>query len=156
MEGIISNLEKAFIEIADLMRSTDPFNLSKLTDENNISGDDVKTLDILSNEILKKHLSECEDVSIIGSEEEPEFYYTKHKKGQYLVCYDPLDGSSNIDSNITVGTIFAIYDLDIGLRDGNSIVCAGYCLYGSSTQFVLAKDKVQLYFLREKIGRAHV
>ena len=60
---------------------------------------------------------------------------------KYMVCFDPLDGSSNIDSNITVGTIFAIYDLsesdnntplsDI-LKNGNSIVCAGYCLYGSS------------------------
>ena len=76
-----------------------------------------------------------------------------------MVCFDPLDGSSNIDSNITVGTIFAIYDLsesdnntplsDI-LKNGNSIVCAGYCLYGSSTQFILATNRVQLFLLKNQ------
>ena len=78
-----------------------------------------------------------------------ELFYTKHTNGKYLVCYDPLDGSSNIDVNITVGTIFAIYEYKNNkIQNGNNIVCAGYCLYGGSTQFGLATDKVELYRLQ--------
>jgi len=150
MKEIIDTLKIKCIEISNLMRYTDPFNLSQLTEENNTSGDDVKKLDILSNDILKEGLSKCNEVKIIGSEEEKELYYTEHINGQYMVCYDPLDGSSNIDSNITVGTIFAIYDINKGLKDGNSIVCAGYCLYGSSTQFVIAINKVEIYLLKNE------
>lgn len=149
MKEIIDNLKKAFIEISELMCNTDPYELSKLTDENNNSGDQVKSLDIISNNILKAYLIQCKEVSIIGSEEEEQFYYTNNTNGKYLVCYDPLDGSSNIDSNITVGTIFAIYNKESGLKDGNSIVCAGYCLYGSSTQFILADNKVDIYLLKK-------
>lgn len=150
MNDIIKNLKKSCISISKLMRETDPFILSKMTNNNNNSGDDVKSLDILANDILKKDLSECNDVKIIGSEEEEEFYYTKNETGCYLVCFDPLDGSSNIDSNITVGTIFAIYDIQKGLNNGDCIVCAGYCLYGSSTQFIVATNKIEIYLLRDK------
>ena len=165
MEEVIQILKTACIEISDMMRNTDPLALSKLTDVSNESGDDVKSLDIISNTILKKHLSKSKYVKIIGSEEEDELYYPEnpHKlKKQYMVCFDPLDGSSNIDSNITVGTIFAIYDLKSdqesdedplttkNIKNGNSIVCAGYCLYGSSTQFIQATYKVEVFLLKNQ------
>jgi len=65
-----------------------------------------------------------------------------------VVCFDPLDGSSNIDANVSIGSIFCIWrrkteegskpDESDLLRDGNDIVAAGYCLYGSSTHFLLS------------------
>lgn len=160
MEEILQSLKKACIEISEIMRNTNSISLSKLTEENNESGDDVKSLDLLSNTILKNHLSKNKYVEIIGSEEEEELIYLKdrydlEKKKKYMVCFDPLDGSSNIDSNITVGTIYSIYELPESksiedLKDGNSIVCAGYCLYGSSTQFIQATNKVKIFLLKNK------
>jgi fructose-1,6-bisphosphatase I len=160
MESILDTFKIACIEISDLMRNSDPFKLSEITDNHNESGDDVKSLDILSNDILKTHLSNNEFVSVIGSEEEEDLCFTKYNDkdnydNKYMVCFDPLDGSSNIDSNITVGTIFAIYKLPQfvscyqDLVDTNvNIVAAGYCLYGSSTQFVQATNKVDMFLLQ--------
>lgn len=148
MEDIIERLKDSCYKISKLMNETEPFNLSKLTHDNNKSGDDVKKLDILSNNILKDDLLKCKNIRVIGSEEEDKMIYTENKDARYMICFDPLDGSSNIDSNITVGTIFGIYDLEKDLKNGNSIVCSGYCLYGSSTQFIIAKDKVEIYMLK--------
>ena len=149
MDEILVNLKYSCYEISKLMRETDPIRLSKITNDNNKSGDDVKKLDILSNEILKKNLLKCKNIRMIGSEEEDEFIYTENEDGDYLVCFDPLDGSSNIDSNITVGTIFVIYSIKKGLYDGNSIVCSGYCLYGSSTQLIIGTNKIEMYLLKD-------
>ena len=106
---IIKLLEKGFIQISDLIRNENSLKLSHLTESNNNSGDDVKKLDIISNDILKDILKDCSLIRKIGSEEEDELYETNFKDAPYLVCYDPLDGSSNIDVNITTGTIFSIY-----------------------------------------------
>ena len=57
----------------------------------------------MSNEILKEQLLDCPEVRLIGSEEEATLVSSEHHNAKYLVCYDPLDGSSNIDVNITVG-----------------------------------------------------
>ena len=73
--------------------------------------------------------------------------------GKYFVTFDPLDGSSNIDSNITIGTIFCIYKVDNkNLKTmilGDVIVASGYCLYGGSTQLVLGdkNNGVNLYVM---------
>ena len=106
----------------------------------NASGDDVKTIDIMSNDIMKETLSKCALIRTIGSEEEEEFHSTKFTGAPYLICYDPLDGSSNIDVNITTGTIFSVYAYDANgkIADGRSIVMSGYCLYGGATQYVLS------------------
>ena len=66
-----------------------------------------------------------------------------------MICFDPIDGSSNIDVNITVGTIFGLYQYDNNkLISGHNIVMAGYCLYGGSTQLILAKNNsVDMYSL---------
>merc|ERR1712139_152699 len=107
--------------------------------------------DILSNDIIKDKLLKCKNIKAIGSEEENDLLYTNNINGKYLVCFDPLDGSSNIDVNITVGTIFAIYEYTNNkILNGNNIICAGYCLYGGSTQFILAKNKVEQYILINK------
>ena len=147
MYNIIEALKTGCIKIANYMKITSSAKLSKITNDNNISGDFVKELDIFANTALKEELLKMEEVCMIGSEEEDNFIKTKHLCGKYLVCYDPLDGSSNVDSNITTGTIFAIYDMSRELENGHNIVCAGYCLYGSATQFIVATNKVVMYQL---------
>jgi len=142
MEEIIAILEKSFAEISMLIRNQNSLDLGDLTNASNHSGDDVKELDMLSNSILKHSLEACSLIRNIGSEEEDALYATPHTSAPYLVCYDPLDGSSNVDVNITTGTIFAVYQYGENgeIENGRSIVLSGYCLYGGSTQYVMAKD----------------
>jgi len=145
---IIKLLEKGFIQISDLIRNENSLKLSHLTESNNNSGDDVKKLDIISNDILKDILKDCSLIRKIGSEEEDELFETNFKDAPYLVCYDPLDGSSNIDVNITTGTIFSIYkyEEDGSIKNGHSIILSGYCLYGGATQYMMAyEDKLSFY-----------
>ena len=145
---IIKLLEKGFIQISDLIRNENSLQLSHLTESNNNSGDDVKKLDIVSNDILKDILKECSLVRKVGSEEEDELFETKFVDAPYLVCYDPLDGSSNIDVNITTGTIFCIYkyEEDGSIKNGHNIIASGYCLYGGATQYMMAyEDKLSFY-----------
>jgi fructose-1,6-bisphosphatase I len=145
---IIKLLEKGFIQISDLIRNENSLQLSHLTESNNNSGDDVKKIDMVSNDILKDILKECSLIRKIGSEEEDELFETKFVDAPYLVCYDPLDGSSNIDVNITTGTIFCIYKYDEygNIKNGHNIIASGYCLYGGATQCIIAYEgKLSFY-----------
>ena len=151
MLNIINSLKDSFVHISKLIRYSNSITLSTTLDVNNISGDFVKQLDIETNNIIKNKLLECPNIRAIGSEEEDHLYYTNNIDEEYLVCYDPLDGSSNIDANITVGTIFAIYKYNNNrINDGNNIVCSGYCLYGGSTQLIIATDTVQMLLLNNE------
>jgi fructose-1,6-bisphosphatase I len=147
---IIDIIKKCCIEISDLIRTGDTESMGAELHQINKAGDEVKKLDLISNEILKDHLLDCKSIKLIGSEEEDTLVNTEYTNGKYMVCYDPLDGSSNIDVNITVGTIFAIYKLNESgiVSNGRNIVCAGYCLYGGSTQFIVADEThVKMYHL---------
>lgn len=149
MEDIINSLLKSFIEISSIIKSNDKNTLFDSINKSNSSGDSVKKLDLVSNEILKKNLSSINSIRFIGSEEEDKLLLI-NEKGKYLVCFDPLDGSSNIDVNITVGTIFAIYKYSENvIKNGNNIVIAGYCLYGGSIQLVIADTCVNIYQLNQ-------
>ena len=64
---------------------------------------------MISNEILKSQLLKCKYIRVIGSEEEKQLVNTEFTNAPYMICFDPLDGSSNIGVNITTGTIFAVY-----------------------------------------------
>jgi fructose-1,6-bisphosphatase I len=138
--AILDVIKRCCIEISTLIRQGDSENNSKDMHHQNISGDEQLKLDLISNEILKEHLLECEHVRAIGSEEEDSIIPSENEHARYLVCFDPLDGSSNIDVNITVGTIFAIYRYSSSgiLTNGRDIVMAGYCLYGGSTQLIVS------------------
>ncbi|MGJ8691196.1 MAG: class 1 fructose-bisphosphatase [Thalassotalea sp.] len=123
-------------QLADVLGST--------TDEN-IQGETQKKLDVISNQLLKDILLEEGSVKAIASEEEDDIV-AGHENGQYIVAFDPLDGSSNIDINGQIGTIFTIYPArnDIAASDerqfaqqGSQQVCAGYVLYGPSTLLVM-------------------
>ena len=111
----------------------------------NETGDQVKKLDVLSNDIFKNACKFSRELCVLVSEEEPEaLIIEENLQGQYCVATDPLDGSSNIDCNVSTGTIFGIYKRQEStdaseasiLRPGRELVCSGYCMYGSSTQLV--------------------
>ena len=110
-------------------------------DHVNASGDVQKKLDVIANDIMINALTETKCCSVLLSEEndEPILLDDAFNKGKYIIAFDPLDGSSNIDCNCSIGTIFSIYD-DVHngyLIKGDNIICAGYVLYGPVTEFVL-------------------
>lgn len=118
--------------------------------EENIQGEDQQKLDVYANEVFINTLVNREIVCGIASEEEDDFITIKggNKKhdNKYVVLMDPLDGSSNIDVNVSVGTIFSIYrritpdgtpvTIEDFLQKGNQQVAAGYIVYGTSTMIV--------------------
>jgi fructose-1,6-bisphosphatase I len=119
------------------------------TGTENIQGESVKKLDAFANEQFKSILGSSIEVCGMVTEEEQDlvsFESDLSREGKYIVCMDPLDGSSNIDVNISIGTVFSIYrrisetggpslDEDF-LQSGTRQVAAGYVLYGSSTMLV--------------------
>ena len=129
--------------------------------DENIQGETQKMLDVISNQLIKDTLLESDLVRAIASEEE-DTIVAGNDGGRYLVCFDPLDGSSNIDINSLVGTIFSIMEVPVGmsganeemfLQPGHQQVAAGYVLYGPSTQLVLTTGKgVRQYTLDNTIG----
>jgi len=121
-------------------------NLFGLAGEVNSTGDDQKKLDVLSNDIFIDALQNCGACAVLVSEEnEDPLFVSPDKAGRFVVAFDPLDGSSNIDCNVSTGTIFAVYEkldkkpssVDDILRTGNDIVVAGYCMYGAATELVI-------------------
>lgn len=108
----------------------------------NIQGEEVQKLDALANRVLVDHLSGSGDFYAIASEEmEHAVFPAEGKNGKYIIAVDPLDGSSVIDANTSVGTIFSIWkrisdDESTFLQKGNQIVAAGYVIYGTSTMLV--------------------
>ncbi|WP_020405812.1 class 1 fructose-bisphosphatase [Hahella ganghwensis] len=117
--------------------------------DENVQGEQQQKLDVYANERFKNALAQRGVVCGIASEEEEQFVKfeeTKNLDGKYVVLIDPLDGSSNIDVNVSVGTIFSVYrrvspqgshvtEEDF-LQPGNKQVAAGYVIYGSSTMLV--------------------
>ncbi|MDU4129046.1 class 1 fructose-bisphosphatase [Pantoea sp.] len=113
----------------------------------NVQGEQQMKLDLFANEKLKAALKARGIVAGIASEEEDEFViFEGEENGKYVVLMDPLDGSSNIDVNVSVGTIFSIYrrvsepgtpvvEADF-MQPGNKQIAAGYVVYGSSTMMV--------------------
>lgn len=115
----------------------------------NTTGDEVQKLDIFANEKFIETLSMSGEVCGIASEENSDFIIPEipeNKEAEYIVVMDPLDGSSNIDVNVSVGTIFGVYkrkspsngpvQLEDFLQKGTEMVAAGYVLYGTSTLLV--------------------
>lgn len=112
----------------------------------NVQGEEQQKLDVIANIRFKRALRNGGEVCGIVSEEEEDIIDTGNPNGRYVVAMDPLDGSSNIDVNVSIGTIFSIYrrisprGTSVEAKDvtqsGNKQVAAGYILYGSSTMLV--------------------
>jgi fructose-1,6-bisphosphatase I/sedoheptulose-1,7-bisphosphatase len=114
----------------------------------NVQGEDQKTLDVLSNQLFLRANEWGGTVAGMVSEEleAPYILPPQHPRGKYLLLFDPLDGSSNIDVNVAVGSIFSVLRAatpgedaqpDDFLQPGSQQVCAGYAIYGPSTMLVL-------------------
>ncbi len=141
-------------------------NILGVEGSSNVSGDDVQKLDIYANEKLIECLKNSGECAAIASEEDQDIVLLpgiESKEAKYLVAFDPLDGSSNIDVNVSVGTIFGIYrrqgDLneevtaDDFLQKGDALVAAGYVLYGTSTILVYTTGRgVNGFTLDPSIG----
>lgn len=113
----------------------------------NVQGEEQRKLDVFADEVLVRLNDHTGRLCALVSEERDDWIPipSKYPKGHYVLVYDPLDGSSNIDSNISIGTIFGIYRaLDVErrgrledcLQPGRDLVAAGYILYGTSTMLV--------------------
>ena len=124
-------------------------NILGLDGSTNQTGDDVKKLDIFANNKIIEYMENSGECCGIASEELEDFVKLPSKAGKdakYVVVVDPLDGSSNIDVNVSVGTIFGIYrrvsdpsgdcELQDFLQPGTKLAAAGYILYGTSTILV--------------------
>ncbi|MGB0468400.1 MAG: class 1 fructose-bisphosphatase [Pontibacterium sp.] len=142
---LIDTLMVACKEIAIQLREGALAGVLGTTDNTNVQGETQKKLDVISNDVLKKVMLDNPLVAGIASEEEDD-PVAGNPDGRYLIIFDPLDGSSNIDVNVSVGTIFSILELPKGmsgadekayLQNGRQQVASGYVLYGPSAVLTL-------------------
>ena len=130
----------------------------------NVKGEQQKKLDVVSNQIMIDFAARSGNLAALVSEEMDEVYPIAHdnQSGKYLLIFDPLDGSSNAEVNISVGTIFSVLRCPDDcvnpiaadfLRPGTEQVCAGYAVYGPSTMLVMTLgDGVNGFTLNREIG----
>ncbi|KPJ87509.1 MAG: fructose 1,6-bisphosphatase [Gammaproteobacteria bacterium SG8_11] len=130
----------------------------------NVQGETQKKLDVISNDVFIKSNQWSGHLAAMASEEMDEIYPipAEYPKGKYLLTFDPLDGSSNIDVNISVGSIFSILRCPDGvtnptakdfLQPGTKQVCGGFALYGPSTMLVLTTGNgVNGFTLEQNVG----
>lgn len=126
--------------------------------DENIQGEVQKKLDVVANELFKDILLESGFVKAISSEEE-DTSVAGDKDGKFIVSFDPLDGSSNIDINSLIGTIFSIHeapadmepsDPDMFKQSGKKQICAGYVLYGPSTMLVMTTGSGTHFYVLDR------
>lgn len=144
-------LQFSFKSIAYYIRRASLINLTGLAGSSNTTGDDQKKLDVIGNDIFVSAMRGSGKCRILVSEEEEQaIVFDEHPNARYAVVCDPIDGSSNLDAGVSVGTIFGIFKLpdelvgpnkkvtanDI-LRAGTEMVAAGFTMYGASAQLVI-------------------
>ena len=142
-QGLLA-IENATKIIASHVRMAGLVDILGKTGKKNVQGEEVQKLDEFSNGVLIEQLSASGQFYALASEElDKPIYPSEGKDGKYVIAFDPLDGSSNIDVNVSIGTIFSIHKR-IGdgeenfLQEGYKQVAAGYVIYGSSMIFVLS------------------
>ncbi|WP_396441414.1 class 1 fructose-bisphosphatase [Limnohabitans sp.] len=133
-------------------------------DSENVQGEVQKKLDIIANEVLLEANEWGGHLAAMASEEMDSIYLVpnRYPQGEYLLLFDPLDGSSNIDVNVSIGTIFSVLKKTEGsqgvteqdfLQPGKNQVAAGYCVYGPQTTLVLTVgDGVAMFTLDREQG----
>lgn len=139
-------LSFSFKSIAYYIRRASLINLSGLAGSSNTTGDDQKKLDVIGNDLFIASMRSSGRVRVLVSEEEEDvLVFPAGPHARYGVVCDPIDGSSNLDAGVSVGTIFGIFKLPLDakgtkedlLRPGTELVSAGFTMYGASTQLVL-------------------
>ena len=162
--GLLNDIAVACKRIADLVNKGDLVGVLGATDSENVQGEQQKKLDVISNDLMIEALQHNGHIAGLASEEMDSIHHLPDgaQRGNYLVLCDPLDGSSNIDVNVSVGTIFSILKAPDGvaapteadfLKPGTEQVAAGYCLYGPATILVLTTgDGVSMFTLNRDFG----
>jgi len=137
LAGVVAAMAAAGVEIAGILRQAPIAGQTGLAGHVNVQGEAQKALDVISNDIVLNHLRANPAVSILISEELDEAVHMS-SQGRYIVATDPLDGSSNLDVNVTVGTIFSVLPAEGGLlQKGAAQVAAGYVAYGPATSLAV-------------------
>lgn len=147
LSGILYDLALASKMIANKVRLAGLADILGAEGTDNVQGEAQQKLDVIANDIIIKALDHGGRLCAMASEEEPDIIRIpdKFRRGKYLLLFDPLDGSSNIDVNVPVGTIFSVLQkvtegedgcLEDMLQAGARQVAAGYVIYGSSTMLV--------------------
>ncbi|CAH0399545.1 unnamed protein product [Chilo suppressalis] len=144
---LLNSIQTAVKAIQSAVRKAGIAKLHGISGDTNVQGEEVKKLDVLSNDLFINMLQSSFTTCLLVSEENPQVIQVEtERRGKYIVCFDPLDGSSNIDCLVSVGSIFSIYKKQSAgepseadaLRPGRELVAAGYALYGSATMMVLS------------------
>ena len=160
---LLNNIVTACKKISHLVNRGNLVGVLGSAESENVQGEVQKKLDIITNEIMVNALNWTGHLAGMASEEVDDIITIpeQYPKGKYLALFDPLDGSSNIDVNLAVGTIFSILRCREGvdpaeedfLRKGSEQVCAGFVLYGPSTMMVLTTGHgVNGFTLDQDIG----
>lgn len=147
LSNILRNISLASKVINREVNKAGLVDIVGITGQENVHGEAVKKLDVFAHREMLAVLSLGGECSVLASEEEADVIRVSAEKGNYVVLFDPLDGSSNIDVNVSIGTIFSIYrrtnssdEIEIlrqeAKQPGNRQVAAGYVLYGSSAMLV--------------------
>lgn len=163
--SVLLSLSHAFVQIASAVRMAPMLGHLGEAGSVNVQGEDQKTLDVITHDIMVRALSGCPHVRAMVSEEEEQVIQNirAHKDAYLTACFDPLDGSSNIETNITIGTVFSL--LDIGAGDGPVTEAeilegaarqkvAGYVLYGPATLLVLTLGSNVAMFVHDMAAGA--
>jgi len=149
LSQLLNCIQTAVKAISSAVRKAGIAQLYGISGETNVQGEVVKKLDVLSNDMFINMLQSSYTTCLLVSEEnETVIEIETEKQGKYIVCFDPLDGSSNIDCLVSIGSIFGIYEkitdgspsVADALQPGRDLVAAGYTLYGSATMFVLGLE----------------
>jgi fructose-1,6-bisphosphatase I len=152
LASVVASMAAASADIAQVLRTAPISGQTGLAGHTNVQGEAQKALDVVSNDIVLKHLQDNSQVSILVSEELDEAVHFG-TDGAYLVATDPLDGSSNLDVNVTVGTIFSVLDAAGGLlQRGSAQLAAGYAAYGPATSLVLTFGQDVTVFTLDQSG----
>ena len=140
MQEIIKAIEEASIEIKELIETGD----TGKSDQENSTGDTQLKLDIACDIIIERIFKQLPTVKAIVSEEQ-ENIINLNEDGEYLIAYDPLDGSSLVDVNLSVGSIYGIYKNEFNAKN---IVASVYVVFGPRVEMVVAIDDVKMYRLK--------
>lgn len=145
--NLLNCIQTAVKAVSSAVRKAGIHRLYGIAGQTNVTGDEVKKLDVLANDLFINMLKSSYLTALLVSEENDNCIAVEtEKSGRYIVCFDPLDGSSNIDCLVSIGSIFSIFrKKDDGppkqadcLQPGTEMVAAGYALYGSATMIVFS------------------
>lgn len=162
MTLLLTTIQAAVKAISSAVRKAGLAKLYGIAGQTNVQGEEVKKLDVLANDLFINLMRSSYTTCLLVSEENENVIEVEtEKQGKYIICFDPLDGSSNIDCLVSIGSIFGIYKrlsknnptVEDALQPGKSLVAAGYALYGSATALVLSTGQgVNGFMLDPAIG----